>query len=159
MLALLFALLTATAGAAPGDFEIRATGDGRLMAEIQSVATDGTVALAGGKTVAGGDWYSLRRTPAVLPAWPRGPHAELVNGDRIPGAVVSADGDAIRLQVSLPGRPAQVLRLPLSAVTAVWLTGRPDADDPDWLAGPRKRDVIQSRNGDLALGALTAIDA
>jgi NPCBM/NEW2 domain len=159
MLAPAFVLLTVTPGAGPGGFEVRTAGEGRAVVEVQSVAADGTITLAGGKAVPGADWYSLRRLPTLLPPWPRGPHAELVNGDRVAGAVASADGDAARLRVSLPGRPDQALRLPLSAVRAVWLTGPPDGDDPDWLAAPRKRDVIRSRNGDVAQGALTGIDA
>jgi hypothetical protein len=39
------------------------------------------------------------------------------------------------------------------------LTNRSESDDPDWLSAPRKRDVIQSRDGDVARGALTGIDA
>lgn len=150
-----FAFLLAACGQAPAGFELRAAA-GPKAGEVQSVAADGTVTLAGGDTVAGGIWYGLRRTPGILPDWPREPHAELVNGDRIRGTVAAADGDAVRLRLALPG-PEQTVRLPLSALRAVWLTRRP-ADDPGWLAGPRKRDVIQARNGDLSLGALMAID-
>ena len=47
--------------------------------------------------------------------------------------------------------------MPLSAVRVLWLVRRP-ADDPAWLDAPRKRDVIQSRSGDLTLGVLVGID-
>ncbi|MBO0696989.1 MAG: hypothetical protein J2P46_01215, partial [Zavarzinella sp.] len=154
-----FASLIFVSGAGPTDFEIRTTADAPQAAEIQAVGADGAINLASGKTVPAGQWYSLRRSPGILPAWPRGPHVELGIGDKVAGTVASADGDAIRLQVSFPGRPAQPLRFPLSAVRVAWLTSRPESDDPDWLAGPRKRDVIRSRDGDVARGALTGIDA
>lgn len=149
------AFLLAVCGQAPAGFEVR-TAAGPKAGELQSIAADGTVKLSGGGTAAAGSWYGLRRAPGALPDWPREPHAELVNGDRVRGTVAAADGDAVRLRLNLPG-PEQTVRLPLSALRAVWLTRRP-ADDPAWLTGPRKRDVLQARNGDLSLGALTAID-
>src|SRR5262249_55045054 len=76
---------------------------------------------------------------------------------RITGTIVSADGDSLRLLLPIRG-PEQILRIPLSALRAAWITRRPE-DDPAWLTGPRKRDVIQSRSGDLTLGAIAGIDA
>jgi hypothetical protein len=148
--------LLATCGQAPAGYEIRTIGGEPRTGEVQAVAADGNVTLGGGTTIPGGDWYTLRRLPGVLPPWPRQPHLELVSGDRLRGTVAAADGDVLRLQLALPG-PEQTLRFPLSALRVVWLSRRP-ADDPEWLAGPRKRDVVQARTGDLALGALTAIE-
>src|SRR5262249_4265462 len=52
----------------------------------------------------------------------------------------------------------QTLRFPLSALRMAWLSNCDD-QEPKWLAGARKRDVIQSREGDVSLGAISAIDA
>jgi hypothetical protein len=103
------------------------------------------------------DWYCLRRAAAAQPDWPRAAHVELVIGDRIRGTVVSADGDALRLRLELPGKE-QFMRIPLSALRVAWLGRRP-ADDPAWLNAPRKRDVIQLHSGDLATGILSSVDA
>jgi hypothetical protein len=143
-------------GADPStNFEVRLLADKPRTANLQALASDGTITVAGVKIV-GDEWYSVRRSPGLLPPWPRGPHIELVNGDRITGTVVSADGDSLRLSLPVRG-PEQIVRIPLSALRAAWITRRPE-DDPAWLFAPRKRDVIQSRNGDLTLGAIAGID-
>jgi hypothetical protein len=114
----------------------------------------GAVTLGDGKVVPAGDWYSLRRAPGLLPDRPTQAHLEFGNGDRLVGAVVDGDGSAINLRVG----DGQTLRFPLSALRAVWL--RPSGDQtPDWLAGPRRRDVIQSKSGDIAPGVIESIDA
>ena len=143
-------------GHVDGEFALRFVGTTPRDVSVATVAADGSLTLADGQKIAAGDWCSLRRLQRVLPDWPRDPHIELVNGDRICGTVVGADGDALRIRLAIPGAD-QILRFPLSALRAVWFTRRPQ-DDPDWLIAPRKRDVIQNRNGDLALGALVAID-
>ena len=154
-----FVFLMALSGRVPAGFEVRTLGGEPAVGEVQSVATDGSLTLADGKKFAVDDWYSLRRAAGVRPPWPRGPHAELTNGDRIVGAVADADGDALRLRFSLAGVPDQTIRFPLSSLRAVWLTNRPaDDPDPEWLNVARKRDVILSRNRDVATGALMAID-
>ena len=113
-------LSVSRAGAAPG------SRSGRLPASRSSVgcrdsAADGSVAV-GDKTVAGGEWYSVRRADAALPPWPRAPHVELTNGDRLVGTVNEADGDALRLARGFPGEADKLVRFPLSALRAVWLT-------------------------------------
>jgi hypothetical protein len=110
--------------------------------------------MLGDRTVASGDWYSLRRAGVPLPDRPAQAHVEFVNGDRLAGTVVDGDGSALTLRLG----DGQSLRFPLSALRAAWV--RPPGDDsPDWLAGPRRRDVIQSKTGDVALGVIEAIDA
>jgi NPCBM/NEW2 domain len=126
---------------------------------VSVVKSDGTVTLANDKVAAAGDWYSLRRIDTALPPFPKGAHAEFNNGDRVRGTVAGADGDVVRLNLSWPGTPDQVLRFPLSSLRAVWFRSRPDENDPPWLSAPRKRDAILSRNGDLTFGAFTGIDA
>lgn len=144
-----------TCGQVPAEFEVRLLGDKPHSGAVNTLDSDGTLNI-GGEKIKGSDWYSLRRSAGVLPDWSRQPHVELVNGDRIRGSIVSADGDAIRLLLPLAG-PAQIIRIPFSALRAAWLTRRPE-DDPAWLNSPRKRDFIQSRNGDLTLGAIAVID-
>jgi hypothetical protein len=152
-----FVFLLAISGQGPAGFEVRTLGGEPVSGEVQGLAADGSLTVDG-KVIAGGEWYSIRRAPGTLPAWPRAPHLELTTGDRLVGTVIDADGDALRLRVAAVGGN-QVLRFPLSSLRAVWLiSGAADAADPDWLAAPRKRDVIQARNGDLAVGALTGID-
>jgi hypothetical protein len=148
-------LMLVSSGQAPEPIDVRMLAGDPAAGHLQSVAAGGSVKV-GDRTVAAGEWYSLRRTGGVLPAWPRAPHVELTTGDRIVGTAAEADGDALRLR--LPSD--QTVRLPLSSIRAVWLTTRPAGEpDPDWLAGARKRDVFLARNGDTAFGALTEIDA
>jgi NPCBM/NEW2 domain len=137
------------------EFEVRCIDGKARSGAVASLAADGSLALDGDKSIVAGEWYSLRRTDKPLPSWPRGPHAELTNGDRVVGSVVAADGDAIVFAPA--GAADQKLRFPLSALRDVW-NSRPDDREPAWLSAPRRRDVILSRNGDLASGALTAID-
>jgi len=135
-------------------FDVRPIVGEPVTGEVQSLATDGSLTVDG-KVFAAGEWYSARRAGG-LPGWPRAPHVELTTGDRLVGTAIDADGDVLRLRIA----GDQLVRFPLSSMRAVWLTTRPaDAADPEWLTAPRKRDVIQARNGDLAIGAITAIDA
>ncbi len=146
-----------TCGQAQSEFEIRTRSDKPQITAIRGLSTDGTININSDITISGTDWYSIRRSSAILPDWPRGPHLEFINGDRICGTIVDSDGDALRWRLAIAG-PEQIVRFPLSSIRAIWLTRRPN-DEPRWLMSARKRDVIQSRNGDLTLGALTAIDA
>lgn len=139
--------------------EVRTLAGESVTGSLHAVAADGSLTV-GDKTVAGGEWYSIRRTGGGLPPWPRAPHAELTTGDRVVGVVSEADGDALRLRVSFPGEREQLLRLPVSSLRAIWVTARPaDAPDPDWLTASRKRDLFLARNGDSVTGALTGIDS
>jgi NPCBM/NEW2 domain len=154
-----FVLLAAICAAEPTtQFEVRVYDGEPVRGSFETMGAGGTLTFADGKAISGGDWYCMRHTPGVLPPWPREPHVELTNGDRIRGVVASADGDSFRLTVAWPGIPDQILQFPISAVRVAWLRSGPADSEPAWLAGPRKRDVILSRNGDLSLGALTAID-
>jgi hypothetical protein len=151
-------LLLAATGPVGSDFEVRTPEGEPAVGAVQSLAADGTL-VVGHRTFAAGDWYAVRRVSAVLPAWPRARHVELNTGDRVVGTVAGADGDAVRMRLTIPGTKDQSIRFPLSAVRAVWLTTRPaNEPSPDWLTAPRKRDLFLARNGDSAAGALTSID-
>src|SRR5947209_10454294 len=129
-------LMLAVSGQATPTMEARTVSGEPASGELRAIASDGSIKL-GDRTIAAGEWYSLRRTPGVLPPWPRDPHVELTSGDRIVGTIAEADGDALRLH--LPAEPAdQTIRLPLSSLRAVWTRSRPaDEPDPEWLTGPR----------------------
>ena len=137
------------------EFEIRAADGKPRTGTVASLAFNGTLVLDGGASIAAGPWYSIRRTNRPLPPWPQAAHVELTNGDRVVGSVVTADGDAIIFAPTLA--PERTLRFPLSALRVVW-NSRPDDREPAWLNAPRRRDVILSRNGDLASGSLISID-
>ena len=157
MFVIAFVVLTA-GGSGEADFDARLVSGRHTTGPVTTVTADGTITV-GGQAARAGDWYSVRRAGAALPAWPTGPQVELTTGDRLAGRVVAADGDAVRVAVAMPGVGEQTLRFPLSAVRAVWVSGRPAGEDPPWLAGPRKRDVIQSRTGDRVEGSLVGMDA
>lgn len=101
------------------------------------------------------------RREAPLPAWPRAAGAILVNGDRIPGELLLGDDAAVILKCGLNPKG---LRVPLSAIRALWLTPVP-ADTPDfpdrysWLDANRKTDVVLLRNGDTVVGDIEAFTA
>jgi hypothetical protein len=153
-----FIFILAICGAdVPTQLEVRTIADRPVVGDIRTIGADGDITLADGTVISAGEWYSIRRA-GVLPPWPREPHAEFNNGDRIRGSVAGADGDALRLVVTWGGPAEQQLKFPLSSLRAVWLRNRPDDIDPHWLTTPRKRDVLVARNGDLAQGALTSID-
>src|SRR4051812_36202745 len=102
MTAVTFLLMLAGNGQTPSDFEVRTPAGEPVAGEVRAVAADGSLTV-GDKTVAAGEWYSVRRAGRPLPPWPRGPHAELAGGDRVAGTVADADGDALRLRTALPG--------------------------------------------------------
>src|SRR5512142_1328994 len=102
-------LLTVCGADATNRFDVRVIDGDVSSANVEAIAADGTLTLTGGKTVAGSGWYTLRRVGGVLPPWPRDPHVELTNGDRVRGVVVGADGDALRLTLASAAGPGQVL--------------------------------------------------
>src|SRR5260370_38136595 len=61
----------------------------------------GTLQAPGSITAKGTDVVSLRRSQAVLPAFPREEQVILANGDRILGAVHQVVGERLRLQAQI----------------------------------------------------------
>ena len=157
MLTSAFVLALAAAAANEPAFQIRVLTGASAAGTQMMIAQDGTITI-GDKTIAGGSWYSIRRTGTPRPPWPSLAHAEFGSGDRLVGSVAGADGDAIRLTVALPGLSEQELRFPLSAIRVLWLVRRP-VNDPELLAAPRSRDVLLFRNGDVAKGSMVAISS
>lgn len=153
----MLAVLLTTCGQLPKRFEIQRLESEPLSSTIQSLTLDGSLTIADGTKQAAGTWYSLRREGVLNPELIRDAHVELTNGDRIRGTIVDADGDAVRFRLTLPGTE-QIIRLPLSTIRVVWSVRRP-ASDPNWLQGARKRDVVQTRSGDLIHCVITSIDS
>lgn len=151
-LALMGLALTPIAG--PPAFEVRGTTGEPAAIELAAIEA-GAIRRTTGDPIAAGEWYSLRRAPGRMPAWPAGPHIELGNGDRVRGAIVDCDGAILRARLG-EGDHAPILKFPLSTLRAAWI--RMPSAEPDWLTAPRRRDVIQLKNGDRSLGAIAAID-
>lgn len=114
--------------------------------------------------VAAGELLSLRRADRPLPAPPLGEQAILVNGDRLPGTILGLSGERIVFRLPPEYGVEKEVRLPLSALSVLWLDGPDDEESPDRLIrqltqGQRTRDVVLLRNGDAVEGVLAAVDA
>lgn len=156
----MFALFLALAPApAEAPFVVVSPGDERPAGTLLRLTPDfaATVATRAGEDTVK-DIVSLRRVGRPLPPFPTGPHLVTAHGDRIVGTLLGGGKDSLRFVPAV--READVWVVPLSAVTAVWLTDTP-ADTPadvaryPWAEGNKNRDVLQFRNGDTARGVLT----
>jgi len=120
-----------------------------------------SVQVAGASAVPVGDLVALRRRDVPPPQLPNDrPHAVLANGDRIPGRAVSIAADKLLFRAELSHE--QDLTIPLSAVSAVWLTPRAAAraTEPDGrrqLTEKRRQDVVLLTNQDALRGTITAL--
>src|SRR5262249_33272446 len=111
----------------------------------------------------GDEWLTLRRADVPLPAFPAGTHLVLTIGDRLPVAASSLALAGERLSfrsAALEGGPA---RLPVSAVSALWLAAPDDVADAErfrrrLLSERRRHDVVVLRNGDVLEGVLEQLD-
>jgi hypothetical protein len=110
------------------------------------------------------DLVSIRRAESALPGAPAGAFVILANGDLLPllsDARPTLGGEQITVDVDLGFRAE--LKLPLSAVRAIWITAREGSERPDKFrrtlaTAKRSRDAIYLRNGDVVEGVLTALD-
>jgi hypothetical protein len=168
MLTLALALLpVATAQpTVPPQFVAHTTDPAPLRGRLTALKAGWAVTLAEpDATVAAGNLVSLRRDGWPLPAWPREPLIVLANGDRVRGTATGGDTRALRF-VPWPGdgaRPAE-WSVPLSALAAVWVTPPPADTPPDptaypWAGGPRRRDAVLLRNGDVVRGTVEGFAA
>jgi hypothetical protein len=139
-------------------FVVHGTRDDLPAGPFVRLDADGTVRVGESPVVAGGAVVAVRRRGQPPPHFPNDrPHARLVNGDRIPGRVVSVADDRLRFLADL-GVP-QELTIPLSAVAAVWLTDTAALRaatliGQKTLAEKRRQDVVVLSNGDTARGTL-----
>jgi hypothetical protein len=89
----------------------------------------------------------------------------LVNGDRIRGDVSGGDTRTVRFTPATRHESkAEPWSVPLSALAAVWATPpladtAPDPAAYAWAAGPRRRDAVLLRNGDVLRGTIEGFAA
>ncbi len=154
--------LSLFAAAEPAGFTAVGSEGKRVVGKLVRLDPDGSAVLA----TQGGDipvreLLSLQRVGVPRPALPRGAQLLTTTGDRIPGSVRNADGRTLSFRPTLLNLNWPV---PLSAVSVVWLS-RPPVDTPvdparySWYPEAKRGDVLYFRNGDLANGTLTSIDA
>ncbi len=145
---LLLALLLAPPGGPT--FEVRTAGKPPAVRPVPVLAAD---------TVA------VRRTDIPRPAWPRGPHLILTNGDRLVAAVVGGDSRGVWVQTAFTGGNAtDRLVVPFAAVAAVWFVTPPADLPPDpnrypWADGPKRTDAVLLTDGDFRRGVVEAFAA
>lgn len=153
------AALALLASAEPA-FVLQSTRDDRPVGDLVRLDADGTTQVAGGAAVPGADVVALRRRDVVPPHFPHDrPHALFANGDRLPASVVDIVAETVRLRADLGGE--RELRVPISTLAAVFLTGRAAtrAAEPSGrrlLAERRKQDVVWLSNGDTLAGTASA---
>jgi hypothetical protein len=144
-------------------FTVRSVDGASLTGSLREIGDDWTVVLTG-QTAArtpGDDLLSLRRIGLPLPPFPTGPQVLFANGDRLAGTVREIVRERVAFTPALGNGPE--LSLPLSALSVLWLAepaGEPDAAllRRRLLAGPRSRDAVWLRNGDVIEGTLTGLD-
>lgn len=89
----------------------------------------------------------------------------LTNGDRVRGAVTGGDTRVVRfVPDSRADAKAEPWSVPLAALAAVWVTPPPADTPPDpaaypWADGPRRRDAVLLRNGDVLRGTVEGFAA
>jgi hypothetical protein len=164
--AVLLWLAAPPAVAAPSRFVVRTTDPTPVIGRLDAIGAGWAVTLADpAGTVPAGRLVSIRRDGLPLPPRPRGPMIVLANGDRARGEVVGGDTRLVRFVPTQPGnaKPA-VWSVPLTALAAVWVT-TPPADTPAnpasyaWANGPRRRDAVLLRNGDVLRGTVEGFAA
>src|SRR5947209_2468477 len=85
------------------------------------LAADGTVQVGDGPAIPGSEIVAIRRQGQAPPTFPHErPHAQFVNGDRLPGTLVSVEKDKAKFLADLGG-PREIA-IPVSALAAIWLT-------------------------------------
>jgi hypothetical protein len=116
-------------------------------------------------TGSAGNLVSLQREGRPRPTWPREPMLVLANGDRVRGAVTGGDTRVVRFAPdSRENAKPEPWSVPLTALAAVWVTP-PPADTPPspttypWADGPRRRDAVLLRNGDILRGTVEGFAA
>jgi NPCBM/NEW2 domain len=151
--------VSADGGSAPAF--VVATADGKtLTGPLRELKADWSLR-TGDSDLASGDWLSVRRDGHKLPPLPAGPHLILVNGDRIPFEATRLDGETLYFKHADLADGKQS-RVPLTALSVVWLAAPDNTDYPDRLRrnlakASRARDQVLLRNGDVLEGVLTAL--
>jgi hypothetical protein len=161
MLHALFALALAGTEQAPSpDFIVESTREERIRGVVARLSTDGAVQLLDGPSIGGAEVVTLRRSGAP-PRLPHDrPHLLFGNGDRVVGRLLSIEKERVRFAADFGG--AAELTIPLSALTAIWLSPRAamlagHSDGQRALNSPRRQDVVQLVNGDALLGSIVSV--
>ncbi|HEV3256467.1 MAG TPA: NPCBM/NEW2 domain-containing protein [Gemmataceae bacterium] len=147
-----FVLERADAGSVTGPLERLGEGWSVTLGGARSGRTDGDDVV----------WLRQARTP--LPRFPEGEQVIFANGDRLPGKVLRLQRERLRLRFEGPaGEDDQELRLPLSALSVIWLatpagTGEADVLRRKLAGEKRRRDAVYLRNGDVMEGILGSFD-
>ncbi len=144
--------------AEPPTFAVQTTRDDLPAGPLMRFTADGAVQLGAGPAIAGAEVVAIHRQGLPPPLFPqRVPHVRLANGDRIPGRLIGITGDKLHLLADIG--TSQEIDVPMSAVSAVWLTDSAAA----WAATPagarmlaekRRTDVVQMTNGDTVTGTI-----
>lgn len=154
MFALILALVPAVEDAR---FTVVAAAGEPVTGKLTSLTSDFT-ARVGATDVK--DVLSMRRVGHRVPAFPTGAQLITANGDRVTGAFIGGERDALRFVPALVGADAEkAWAVPLSAAAALWLTDEPADTPPDparyaWATGNKNRDAVRFRNGDTVRGVL-----
>jgi hypothetical protein len=152
--------LTPTAAGFAADpplFVIHGTRDVQPAGPLVRLAADGTAQVGGASPVRGAEIVAIRRQDLPPPRFPHDrPYIRLANGDRIPGRLLSIVNDKARFLADLGTQ--QEITLPLSAVSAAWLTDTAVSSETPagWrlMVEKRGQDIVQLTNGDTAAGTI-----
>ena len=146
-------------------FVLETTAGESFRGPLLALTEKGALRLGGSKRVRrlGDEWLTLRRADVPPPGFPGGPYLLLTNGDCLPLTTATANLSGERLTFTHPllsrGGPT---RLPLTAVTLVWLAAPDGADSERFrrqlLTQRRRRDTVLLRNGDVLEGVLARLD-
>ncbi|WP_439628157.1 NPCBM/NEW2 domain-containing protein [Gemmata sp.] len=154
MFALVLALLPA---ADDGRFVVVTAAGEPVVGKLATLTPDFTARVGAADLK---DVLSVRRVARPVPPLPTGPQLVTANGDRIPGALVGGERDALRFAAAAVGTDSEKAWLvPLSAAAVLWTADTPADTPPDparyaWTAGNKNRDVVRFRNGDTTRGVI-----
>src|SRR5439155_6368403 len=109
------------------------------------------------------DLLALRRADKPLPHPPSGEQLLFVNGDRVAVRVRKLADEQLHFQFAAELEGTKEARVPLSALSVIWLAAPDGVDQPDLFrrrlaAGQRQRDTLLLRNGDILEGLLGSFD-
>jgi hypothetical protein len=142
-------------------FVAHTAGGGTPTGTLQQLGPGWAVRFGGKESVR--DLLTLRRTDKPLPPPPTGEQLVFVNGDRVAGRVRKLADEQIHFQFTAELEANKEARVPLSALSVIWLATPDGVDQPDLFrrrlaAGQRQRDTLLLRNGDALEGLLGGFD-
>jgi len=154
--------------AEPAVFELESANGSIHTGQLVELSDDWSIKLGGPESMRlpGRETISLRRPHSHLPARPRGEHVVLTSGDQFPARVTKLDGEQLLVMARLSDPAAgaeQELRLPLSALSVVWLAAPAESGNVEGLVRRqekerRRHDALWLPNGDLVEGMLAGLD-